>query len=106
MPSGRTERPLDRCRAPAAPCLTPPSMSTYGERHVSLYAPSPFARAPSRLAATTLLRRLTWKGTVSVKVRVKAKDLPTKSARGLECYYLQAPRVLYRRCSCPSSNTS
>jgi autophagy-related protein 5 len=57
--------------------------------------PSAFAGAPSTPAATTLFRRLTWEGTVPVEVRVDAKELPANSNRGLECYYLQAPRVSY-----------
>ncbi|EKM80858.1 hypothetical protein AGABI1DRAFT_119425 [Agaricus bisporus var. burnettii JB137-S8] len=44
---------------------------------------------------TTLFRRLTWEGTVPLEVRVDAKELPANSNRGLECYYVQAPRVSY-----------
>lgn len=44
---------------------------------------------------TTLFRRLTWDGTVPIEIRVDAKELPANSDRGLECYYLQAPRVSY-----------
>lgn len=44
---------------------------------------------------TTLFRRLTWEGTVPLEVRVDSKELPANSNRGLECYYVQAPRVSY-----------
>ncbi|KAH7925923.1 autophagy-related protein [Leucogyrophana mollusca] len=64
-------------------------MSTYGTtRH---HAPSAF----STPASTTLFRRLTWEGTVPLEIRVDPKELPANSDRGLECYYIQAPRVSY-----------
>lgn len=44
---------------------------------------------------TTLFRRLTWEGTVPLEIRVDTKELPANSNRGLECYYIQAPRVSY-----------
>jgi autophagy-related protein 5 len=44
---------------------------------------------------TTLFRRLTWEGTVPLEIRVDSKELPANSDRGLECYYIQAPRVSY-----------
>ncbi|KDR75414.1 hypothetical protein GALMADRAFT_249466 [Galerina marginata CBS 339.88] len=44
---------------------------------------------------TTLFRRLTWEGTVPLEIRVDPKELPANSNRGLECYYIQAPRVSY-----------
>lgn len=44
---------------------------------------------------TTLFRRLTWEGTVPLEIRVDPKELPANSDRGLECYYVQAPRVSY-----------
>lgn len=44
---------------------------------------------------TTLFRRLTWEGTVPLEIRVDTKELPANSNRGLECYYVQAPRVSY-----------
>ena len=62
-------------------------MSTYAPRH----SPSVF----STPASTTLFRRLTWEGTVPLEVRVDPKELPANSDRGLECYYVQAPRVSY-----------
>lgn len=62
-------------------------MSTYAPRH----SPSVF----STPASTTLFRRLTWEGTVPLEVRVDPKELPANSDRGLECYYIQAPRVSY-----------
>ncbi|EJF60461.1 hypothetical protein DICSQDRAFT_107561 [Dichomitus squalens LYAD-421 SS1] len=62
-------------------------MSTYAPRH----SPSAF----STPAATTLFRRLTWEGTVPLEIRVDPKELPANSDRGLECYYIQAPRVSY-----------
>ncbi|CCM01160.1 uncharacterized protein FIBRA_03208 [Fibroporia radiculosa] len=55
------------------------------------HAPSAF----STPASTTLFRRLTWEGTVPLEVRVDSKELPANSDRGLECYYIQAPRVSY-----------
>ena len=63
-------------------------MSTYAPRH---HAPSAF----STPASTTLFRRLTWEGTVPLEIRVDSKELPANSDRGLECYYVQAPRVSY-----------
>ncbi|KAH9949007.1 autophagy protein Apg5-domain-containing protein [Amylocystis lapponica] len=62
-------------------------MSTYAPRH----SPSAF----STPASTTLFRRLTWEGTVPLEVRVDPKELPANSDRGLECYFIQAPRVSY-----------
>lgn len=65
-------------------------MSTYGTtRHHT--SSTPFSTS----ASTTLFRRLTWEGTIPVEVRVDAKELPANSDRGLECYFLQAPRVSY-----------
>ena len=61
---------------------------------MSAYArPSPSAFTTS--ASTTLFRRLTWEGTVPLEIRVESKELPAGSDRGLECYYIQAPRVSY-----------
>jgi autophagy-related protein 5 len=70
-------------------------MSTYGGRHAPVHAPSAFSPAHSTPAATTLFRRLTWEGTVPIEIRVDPKELPANSDRGLECYYIQAPRVSY-----------
>ena len=53
------------------------------------------ASAFSTPASTTLFRRLTWEGTVPLEIRVDSKELPANSERGLECYYIQAPRVSY-----------
>jgi len=44
---------------------------------------------------TSLFRRLTWEGTVPLEIRVDPKELPANSNRGLECYYVQAPRISY-----------
>lgn len=44
---------------------------------------------------TTLFRRLTWEGTVPLEIRVEPSELPADSERGLECYFIQAPRVSY-----------
>lgn len=46
-------------------------------------------------ASTTLFRRLTWEGTIPLEIRVDSKELPANSDRGLETYYIQAPRVSY-----------
>lgn len=64
-------------------------MSAYGttRNHVG----SAFATS----ASITLFRRLSWEGTVPLEVRVDPKELPANSDRGLECYYIQAPRVSY-----------
>ena len=62
-------------------------MSSYAPRH----SPSAF----STPASTTLFRRLTWEGTVPLEIRVDPNELPANSDRGLECYYIQAPRVSY-----------
>lgn len=64
-------------------------MSAYGttRNHPgSTFAPS---------ASITLFRRLSWEGTVPLEIRVDPKELPANSDRGLECYYIQAPRVSY-----------
>jgi autophagy-related protein 5 len=66
-------------------------MSTYGtspRHHASM-------TAFSTPASTTLFRRLTWEGTVPLEIRVDSKELPANSDRGLEYYYIQAPRVSY-----------
>ncbi|KAI0790719.1 autophagy protein Apg5-domain-containing protein [Abortiporus biennis] len=55
--------------------------------------PSPSAF--STPASTVLFRRLTWEGTVPLEIRVDSKELPANSDRGLECYYIQAPRISY-----------
>ncbi|KAF9231395.1 autophagy-related protein [Melanogaster broomeanus] len=55
------------------------------------HAPSAFATS----ASITLFRRLSWEGTVPLEIRVDPKELPANSDRGLECYYIQAPRVSY-----------
>ncbi|TDL22655.1 autophagy protein 5 [Rickenella mellea] len=63
-------------------------MATYG-RHEQV------ASAFSTPASTTLFRRLSWEGTVPIEIRVDSKELPANSDRGLECYFIQAPRVSY-----------
>jgi autophagy-related protein 5 len=71
-------------------------MATYGNsrRHPS---PASNVRADKGTADynTTLFRRLTWEGTVPLEIRVDPKELPANSDRGLECYFIQAPRVSY-----------
>ncbi|KAF8070272.1 autophagy protein Apg5-domain-containing protein [Lyophyllum atratum] len=71
-------------------------MSTYG---TTRHAPSPAGAASTKERVTdyhtTLFRRLTWEGTVPLEIRVDPKELPANSDRGLECYYIQAPRVSY-----------
>ncbi|KAL1700454.1 autophagy protein Apg5-domain-containing protein [Schizophyllum commune] len=73
-------------------------MSTYGttRHHHSPAAGATFS-TKDRVADyhTTLFRRLTWEGTVPLEIRVDSKELPANSDRGLECYYVQAPRVTY-----------
>lgn len=44
---------------------------------------------------TTLFRSLTWDGTVPLEIHIDPQELPANSARGLETYYVQAPRVCY-----------
>ncbi|TCD59892.1 autophagy protein 5 [Steccherinum ochraceum] len=60
---------------------------------MATYRGSPSAFATP--ASTTLFRRLTWEGTVPLEIRVDSKELPANSDRGLETYYIQAPRVSY-----------
>ncbi|KAF5320989.1 hypothetical protein D9619_001418 [Psilocybe cf. subviscida] len=72
-------------------------MSSYqpSRRHPS---PSPNARPDKDKTTdynTTLFRRLTWEGTVPLEIRVDSKELPANSDRGLECYFIQAPRISY-----------
>jgi len=71
-------------------------MSTYGTTRHHPTGGGGF-NAKERIADynTTLFRRLTWDGTVPIEVRVDSMELPANSDRGLECYYLQAPRVSY-----------
>ncbi|KAF8210084.1 autophagy protein 5 [Mycena galopus ATCC 62051] len=68
-------------------------MSNYGTtRH------HPAAAAPKDRNTdyhTTLFRRLSWEGTVPLEIRVDPNELPANSDRGLECYFMQAPRVSY-----------
>lgn len=67
-------------------------MSNYGTtRH------HPAAAAPKGVPDyhTTLFRRLSWEGTVPLEIRVDPQELPANSDRGLECYFMQAPRVSY-----------
>jgi autophagy-related protein 5 len=70
-------------------------MSTYGTtRHL----PSQQGFSSKDRATdyhTTLFRRLSWDGTVPLEIRIDSKELPANSDRGLECYYMQAPRVSY-----------
>ena len=54
-----------------------------------------YTSAFSTPASTALFRRLTWEGTVPLEIRVDSMELPANSDRGLECYYVQAPRVSY-----------
>jgi hypothetical protein len=73
----------------------PPGEQSAGQRTaMSTYGPARLA-AFSTPASTTLFRRLTWEGTVPLEVRVDPKELPANSDRGLECYFVQAPRVSY-----------
>jgi hypothetical protein len=69
------------------------AMSNYGTtRH------HPAAAAPKDRGTdyhTTLFRRLSWEGTVPLEIRVDPNELPANSDRGLECYFMQAPRVSY-----------
>ncbi|EIW82563.1 autophagy protein 5 [Coniophora puteana RWD-64-598 SS2] len=68
-------------------------MSAYGStRHMPASSFTPSSSTP---AATTLFRRLSWEGTVPLEIRVAPQELPANSDRGLECYYIQAPRVSY-----------
>jgi len=53
------------------------------------------SKEPATDYQTTLFRRLTWEGTVPLEIRADPKELPANSDRGLECYYIQAPRVSY-----------
>ena len=46
-------------------------------------------------ASTTLFRRLVWEGTVPLEIRIDPKELPAGSDRGLDSFYVQAPRVSY-----------
>jgi autophagy-related protein 5 len=64
--------------------------STLGPRHGAASGMNMFTPA-----STTLFRRLTWEGTVPLEIRVDSKELPANSNRGLECYFIQAPRVSY-----------
>ena len=62
---------------------------TYPSRH------DPPASSFSTPASTALFRRLTWEGTVPLEIHVDPAELPANSDRGLECYFIQAPRVSY-----------
>ncbi|CAA7259270.1 unnamed protein product [Cyclocybe aegerita] len=69
-------------------------MSTYAARH---HSSQPTLNRMEKGADynITLFRRLTWEGTVPLEIRVDPKELPANSDRGLECYFIQAPRVSY-----------
>jgi autophagy-related protein 5 len=73
------------------------TMSTYGttRHHHSPAAQNYSNRDRVTDYHTTLFRRLTWDGTVPLEIRIDPKELPANSERGLECYYIQAPRVSY-----------
>ncbi|KAG6862284.1 hypothetical protein C0995_015981 [Termitomyces sp. Mi166 len=70
-------------------------MSTYGTTRYAPGPPGTFLKERATDYHTTLFRRLTWEGTVPLEIRVDPKELPANSDRGLECYYIQAPRVSY-----------
>lgn len=72
--------------------LLVPAMSNYGGGHSTRHHATSAFSTP---ASTTLFRRLTWEGTVPLEIRVDPKELPANSDRGLECYFMQAPRVSY-----------
>jgi hypothetical protein len=90
---GRPRRP-NIVGGPSRPCLSAwrhmssTMLSSGGIRH----SPSSFTSSP---ASITLFRRLVWEGTVPLEIRVDSKELPANSNRGLECYFIQAPRVSY-----------
>jgi len=46
-------------------------------------------------ASTSLFRRLVWEGTVPLEIHVDPKELPANSDRGLDSYFIQAPRISY-----------
>ncbi|KAG8936685.1 autophagy protein 5 [Tulasnella sp. 419] len=60
--------------------------------HSTIHSSSVAGQTP---AATSLFRRLVWEGTVPLEIRIDGKELPAGSDRGLECYYIQAPRISY-----------
>ncbi|KAG6878528.1 hypothetical protein C0993_004426 [Termitomyces sp. T159_Od127] len=70
-------------------------MSTYGTTRHTPGPPGTFSKERATDYHTTLFRRLTWEGTVPLEIRVDPKELPANSDRGLECYYIQAPRISY-----------
>lgn len=73
-------------------------MSTFNSKtllHAGAAASSPSPSAFSTSASTSLFRRLTWEGTVPIEIHIDSKELPANSDRGLESYYIQAPRVSY-----------
>ncbi|EJD40914.1 autophagy protein 5 [Auricularia subglabra TFB-10046 SS5] len=67
-------------------------MATYSPKHAPGSSPQTAYTTP---ASTTLFRRLVWEGTVPLEIRIDPKELPAGSDRGLESYYVQAPRVSY-----------
>ncbi|KAF8524869.1 autophagy protein 5 [Hysterangium stoloniferum] len=68
-------------------------MATLPKSHSHSHGSSPSAF--STPASTSLFRRLTWEGTVPLEIHIGSKELPANSDRGLESYYIQAPRVSY-----------
>ncbi|KAL5507484.1 ATG5 [Sanghuangporus vaninii] len=60
-----------------------------------IFRHDPSPSAFSTPASTTLFRRLIWEGTVPLEIHVDPAELPANSDRGLECYFIQAPRVSY-----------
>lgn len=73
-------------------------MSAYGTTRHQSTVTGPYTTP----ASTILFRRLSWEGTVPLEIRVDSKELPDNSDRGLECYYIQAPRVAYLPLLLPS----
>ena len=71
------------------------TMSAYNNRHHPAQANPRSDKDRNADYNTTLFRRLTWEGTVPLEIRVDSKELPANSDRGLECYFVQAPRISY-----------
>src|ERR1700742_316400 len=92
-PASQLRSELIRASMRVGTRLHPRDMSTYGTtRH---HPDSTSTKEPVTDYTTTLFRRLSWEGTVPLEIRVDPKELPANSDRGLECYYIQAPRVSY-----------
>ena len=49
----------------------------------------------STTSSVALFRRITWEGTIPLEIHISSTELPAGADRGLDSYYIQAPRISY-----------